>query len=123
MEQRNKIRIIIADNDKLYVEAFQVLTSSYSFCEVIEECFSYHQLIISEKLKQCDVLFININLPELDGLSYGSFIKAKYPGIKVYALTLNKDFIIQEETLNAGFDGLIYKPNSAPEFDQFIQAK
>lgn len=122
MGKSTQIKIIIADNDKLYLEAFRVLVSKHSSCELIEACSNYHDLMVSANLKHSTALFININFPDFDGLTYGSFIKARYPDIKAYALTLNKDDVVQQEILENGYDGFIYKPASTIEFEQIIKS-
>ncbi|RCK76160.1 MAG: Signal transduction response regulator [Anaerolineae bacterium] len=77
----------------------------------VEEASSGHEAF--EKLKTItpDLILMDINLPEVDGYTLTTTLKAQLtPNIPIIALTANVMKGDREKTLQAGCDGYIQKP-------------
>lgn len=71
---------------------------------------------------QPDLIMIDINMPEMDGLTLTSMMKAdkQLCDIPVVAITANVMRGDRERTLAAGCDGYIQKPIDIEEFPQVV---
>ena len=69
-----------------------------------------------------DLIMIDINMPEMDGLTLTSMMKAdkQLCDIPVVAITANVMRGDRERTLAAGCDGYIQKPIDIEEFPQVV---
>ncbi len=69
-----------------------------------------------------DLIMIDINMPEMDGLTLTSMMKAdeQLSRIPIVAITANVMRGDRERTLAAGCDGYIQKPIDIEEFPQII---
>ncbi len=59
-----------------------------------------------------DLILMDINLPDIDGLDATVRIKEQMPSLRVVALTANAMYGDEERCLAAGCDGYISKPVS-----------
>ncbi len=72
-------------------------------------------------LAQChaDVLLLDINLPDLSGVSLCEKVKRLYPGVSILAFSMYDDAKVMEQMLRKGASGYLIK--SAP-YDELLQA-
>ncbi len=59
-----------------------------------------------------DLILMDINLPDIDGLEATKRIKSRYPRMPIVALTANAMYGDEERILAAGCDGYLSKPVS-----------
>lgn len=72
--------------------------------------------------QQPDVILMDVNLPDIDGLEATRRIKLTAPHLSIVALTANAMFGDEERCLAAGCDGYISKPVSkALLLDKMLQ--
>lgn len=103
------IKIILADDQVLLRESIGYILSSDQEIEVVAMAGTGE-----EAIKQCqehtpDIVLMDIEMPEIDGVGATQAIKQMYPNIKIIILTTfeNPDNII--ESFVAGADGYIVK--------------
>jgi two-component system cell cycle response regulator DivK len=85
----------------LQAEGYHVLEASNAF-EGLQQAL----------VQRPDLILVDINMPQIDGLTFASRIKA-YPGlagVPVVAITANVMHGDRERSLAAGCDGYIQKP-------------
>ena len=85
----------------LQAEGYHVLEASNAF-EGLQQAL----------VQRPDLILVDINMPQIDGLTFAARIKA-YPGlagVPVVAITANVMHGDRERTLAAGCDGYIQKP-------------
>lgn len=103
------IKIIIADDQILLRESLGQIISIDSEINVVDTVGTGKQAIESCEINKPDMVLMDIEMPEMDGISALNIIKKKYPDTKVIILTTfeNKDNIIDSFLYEA--DGYIIK--------------
>ncbi len=106
-------RVILADDHKLVRAGIKSLLEDSEGVEVIGEAGDGREAVrLTGKLKP-DMVFLDIAMPELNGLQAAEMIKKDYPEVDVVILSmyLDEEYVIQ--ALKAGASGYLLK-DSAP---------
>ena len=108
--------LIVDDNDLMRSLLRGILRSEE--CEVVGEARNgIHALEIIERLP-VDIVFLDVMMPEMDGLETLTNIKETRPEIAVIMITGNPSKENVEESIRGGASGFIIKPfNSAKVID------
>lgn len=109
MKSLNKINLIITDDNPAFVEALRFFLSKFDVFEIIAVCRNGLDLINNNNLPNADLLLVDIEMPEMDGLEAAGILKTRYPDLPLIAVTMHQDQILVKEIMNAGFNGVAYK--------------
>ncbi|NQU32893.1 MAG: response regulator transcription factor [Bacteroidetes bacterium] len=107
----NKIKIALAD-DKRYL-AQEIIEKLQSYHEEIE--FRFYELNgidLLDHLKiesEIDVILMDIQMPEMDGIEATTIVKQLYPHIKIIMLTVFDDDTKILQSIQAGASGYLLK--------------
>jgi DNA-binding NarL/FixJ family response regulator len=110
-----KVRLLIADDHHLFRLGVQTLLKQEPQFEIIAEAIDGKQAIEKTFLFQPDVVIMDINLPEVDGIAATHRILQALPHTKVLALTTMGEEEKIVAMVNAGALGYVLKDSSAPE--------
>jgi two-component system nitrate/nitrite response regulator NarL len=103
------VKIIIADDHKLFIDGLQLLLKDEAWIEIIDVANDGKELldILSRNLP--DIILLDINMPLLNGLDATMHIKRSYPNMKIVILsTYNEDHLI-ERAKKSGVNGYLLK--------------
>ncbi|KJS87188.1 MAG: hypothetical protein JM58_05125 [Peptococcaceae bacterium BICA1-8] len=115
----NKIRIVIADDHNVVRKGLKLLLETEIDISVIGEAANgLEAVLICEKLTP-DILLLDLQMPEMDGLKTLIEIKKIIPEIKVLILTMHEDEDVLIEAMRNNANGYILK--KGPE-DQLLEA-
>lgn len=98
--------LLINHNEQIKVNAFNNVTAFYSFME--------------EK-KDIDIILLDISLPDADGLDICKKIHAKYPTIKIIALSNQVEQSIIRKMFDNGASGFLLKSAASEKIISSIQ--
>ena len=108
--------LIVDDNDLMRTLLRGILRGEN--CQVIGEARNGSIALESIARNKPDIVFLDVVMPEMDGLEALQNIKSKYPGIAVVMITGNPSKENVEESIQGGASGFIIKPlNSAKVLD------
>ncbi|MEG6615038.1 response regulator transcription factor [Peptococcaceae bacterium 1198_IL3148] len=104
----NKIMVMLIEDHNVFREGLKKLIDLEENMSVIAEAGTFQEALknVSE---QVDVILLDINLPDGDGLELCSIFKQKYPGIKHVALTTYDDAVFIKKAMDSGVKGFIPK--------------
>ncbi|HEY4641884.1 MAG TPA: response regulator transcription factor [Thermoanaerobaculia bacterium] len=109
------MRILIADDHSLFRDGLRSLLQSRGH-EVIGEARNGRQAIeLALELKP-DLVLMDIQMPELDGVSATRELTAQMPDMKVIALTASEQNETLFDAIKAGAQGYLLKNLEADEF-------
>ena len=117
------IRVIIADDHQLFIEGIKTIlsraTDPHRF-EIIGEAHSGTELLKILKGNEPDLLLLDLNMPERDGLSVLGDVKKTYKHVKVLALTMYDEVKLVRTAFNEDVDGYILKSTGKLELLEAI---
>jgi len=116
---KRKIRLVLADDHLVVRSGLRMLLESKQDMEIVAEAETGREAV--EKVRQLlpDVVLMDIQMPDLNGIEATERIKAVAPQTAVLALTMHEDDHYFFEMLHAGASGYVPK-RAAP--DELINA-
>ena len=81
-----KIRIALADDHQLFRNGLKILLGGYPEFEVVAEASNGAELLKILEKSPADIILMDINMPEMDGVEATSRISREIPAAFVIAL-------------------------------------
>jgi two-component system response regulator NreC len=121
-EMETKIRVVLADGQAVLREAVRAVLQTQPNIEIVGEAEDGRQALqlVDELLP--DVIVMDINLPNLNGVDATRQIKRLHPDVQVLVLTLHEDVTYVRQLVKAGATGYVVKRSAAKELIGAIQA-
>lgn len=117
-----KIRVMIADDHNMIREGLKQLLEFDGSIEIVGEASNGVECL--EKLNICDpeVLLLDINMPEKNGIDVLKQMKADNSKIKVLILTVHNEIEYLMSAIDIGVNGYILKDSESSELKNAIKA-
>lgn len=115
------IKLCITDDHKMVLEGLQLLLEAHPDINIVQLCNSANSLLTYLKAEQPDVILLDINMPELNGIEACKIIKKEYPSIKIIALSMIAEINLVKLMLKNGAVGYLHKNASQDEIISAIQ--
>lgn len=103
------IRIYIVDDHKMIIDGLTALLETVEEFEVIGFGLNGKEAIDFLSSNDVDVVLMDINMPELNGIDTTEILKKLHPNIRILVLSMHDDAKHIKEILNKGADGYILK--------------
>lgn len=115
------IKIVIADDHRMFIDGLKALLKTQKQFSITGEALNGKQLLEILGNTAADIILMDVNMPEMDGIEATKQVKLHYPQIKVLMLTMfnTRDYI--EKLLRAGADGYILKNTGKEELTIAIE--
>ncbi len=115
------IKIIIADDQELIRESMKIILSNASDNYEVIDCVSNGKEVLeSIKIQVPDVIFMDIRMPEMDGVTCTRLVKEVYDYINIIVLTTFDDEEFIYNSIKYGASGYLLKGASASELNHAI---
>lgn len=116
------IRILLVDDQTTVRQALQVLLEQQSDFQVVGSVGSGREAIEQVKLKKPDIVLIDIQMPEMDGITTTRFIMRRFKEAKVLVLSGYSNTAYLSDSLRAGAKGYLLKDTPASELASGIRS-
>ncbi|MBL4716379.1 MAG: response regulator transcription factor [Bacteroidia bacterium] len=103
------IKVLIADDHYLIRNGLKSILENVSDIEVVDEASNGKEAIIKSKFSSPDVIIMDINMPELNGIDASVAIIQNQPNTKILMLSINNESEFISESINAGAKGYLLK--------------
>ena len=103
------IKIILADDHKIIMQGLRSLIDNEKDMEVVAEAVNGRQAVNLVNKHTPDVVIMDINMPDLNGIEATKQITSKNSDIKVIALSMHSDKHYVSKMLQAGVKGYLLK--------------
>jgi two-component system, NarL family, response regulator NreC len=116
------IRIVLADDHAVVRKGFGLILDGEPDMEVVGEARNGREAVqLADKLKP-DVVVIDVNMPELNGIEATRRIGGVSPRTRVLALSMHRDAVYVREILRAGAKGYLVKDEDDDAFLDAVRA-
>jgi DNA-binding NarL/FixJ family response regulator len=112
-------RVILADDHVLLRDAFTNLLQPEF--DVVGTFAEGRTLVEGAASLTPDVIVLDINMPEVDGLRAGQWLKQQLPKVKIIYLTMNLDPDVAAEAFRLGASAFVVKNSAATELLEAIR--
>ncbi len=114
------ITVVIVDDHKILVEGLSRLINDSGIAQVIRVGHSAKECRSLLRRELPDVLLLDIELPDGNGVDLCAELKQTYPGLKILALTSYGEYPVIRRMLESGAMGYILKNAMAEEIYEGI---
>lgn len=116
------IRVYIVDDHEMVVTGLISMLESKPEIDVMGFALNAEDALIFLETNQADVILVNINLPEMDGVALCKAIMKKRPHTKVIALSSLSEISFVKQMVQNGAKGYLLKNTSGAELVSAIKA-
>lgn len=110
-----EIRIIIADDHPIFRRGLKMVVESDSVLKVVAETDNGAEALRAVELHEPDVVVLDMNMPEMDGLAVARAIQAKNLPTAPIFLTMHDDEAIFNAAVDADVRGFVIKDGAATD--------
>lgn len=107
-----QIKIAIADDHALFREGLISLLKAYPEIKVVCQANNGRQLLEELKHNHTDIILLDLEMPELDGIETIKRVRKKYPEIKIIVLTMHNEEGLIFDLMGKGANGFLPKDKS-----------
>lgn len=109
------MRVLIADDHALFRDGLRSLLEARGV-DVVGEARNGREAVELASTLMPDVVLMDLNMPELDGLDATRILSAELPSVKTVVLTASEDDADLFEAVKCGAEGYLPKNLEADEF-------
>ncbi|MCI4671262.1 MAG: response regulator transcription factor [Bacteroidia bacterium] len=116
-----KIRVILVDDHFVLADGIKALLESVDNISIQGHCpDGKSTMTFLENNPNIDVILLDINLPDISGISLCQQIKKAFPHIKILALTMHQEPGFISRMIRAGANGYLLKNTDRKELVEAI---
>lgn len=104
-----KIKLIIADDQILFLKGLRLLIKTFDTIEIIAEAKNGEELLIAIERYTPDIVLIDLKMPVMDGIEATKKIKENYPDLKIILLSMHNDESIINHIMKLGANSYLLK--------------
>lgn len=104
--------IILADDHAIFRAGLKGLLTKDPQFKIVAEARNGEELLSKLKSVKCDLIVLDLSMPEMDGISALKTIRQKYPKIKILVLTMQKDVEHFKHAMAVGAGGYLLKDDA-----------
>lgn len=116
------IRIALADDHTLFRKGMIALLQSQPDFEVVADCDNGKQLLDSLSEHPADVVLLDLEMPEMDGMATTKALAASLPEVMVIILSMHNDEQFIVHLMESGAKGYLLKNTDPDEIEQAIRS-
>lgn len=115
------IRVFIIDDHKMFIDGVRLLLKDNPNIKLVGLATSAKEGIQKLAKIEADILLLDINMPEINGIDACKMILSDYPNLKIIAITMHKESSLIKLMLSKGAKGYILKNAGQEELTKAIK--
>lgn len=116
-------KVIIIDDESIIVEGLQKVVDWQRFgCEVVACASDAKSGAIAIREHSPDILFTDIKMPNMDGLTMLTGLRGEYPCMQITVLTGYRDFEYAKRAITLGVTRFLLKPSKMSKIEEALCA-
>jgi len=113
------VKILLADDHRIMRDGLRSLIAKQPDMEVVAEAENGRTAVKLTRRFRPDVIVMDINMPDLNGIDATRRILAEFPGTKIIAFSMHTDHQFVAGALKAGVSGYLQKDSA---FEELVRA-
>ena len=113
-------RIFLVDDHKLFREGLKLLLHNLDCVSEVYEAGGGIEFLESLNENIPDIVFMDIEMPEMDGIQTTEKALSLYPNLKIVALSMYGDEAYYSRMIEAGVKGFLFKDSEIQEVESAI---
>ncbi|MDD3364952.1 MAG: response regulator transcription factor, partial [Syntrophomonas sp.] len=116
-----KVKVILADANENSRSSIRELLELDNSIDVLAEAANGKEVIDKIKSMEPEVVIMDLNMPEMDGIETTRYITINYPQVFVIIISVNDDTASFRQAMLAGAKEYLVKPLSAVELNRSVK--
>lgn len=116
-----RIKVVLVDDNKAFLEGLEALLENEGKYDIIGKFISGRELLNFEKLNCVDLLLLDVEMPELNGIQTAKLVNFDYPHMKMIAITMYQDRVYLNQLIESGFVGFVNKADVSDDLFDTIE--
>ncbi len=116
------IRVLIADDHKVVADGIRHLLAAHGDIEVVGTARSGHEAVRSALELHPEVIIMDSNMPDLNGIEATRLIHERYPQARVLMLSVHSSAMHIARALRAGAAGYVPKSSAGGDVVEAVRA-
>ncbi|MBN2173545.1 MAG: response regulator transcription factor [Bacteroidales bacterium] len=113
--------ICIVDDHKLFRKGLQMLLEDFEMIKQVIEAANGEEFLAILAENRVDIVFMDIDMPVMDGVEATTKALKQYPDLKIIALSMYGDEQYYYRMINAGVKGFLLKDSDINEVKEAIR--
>lgn len=120
---KEKVNIVVTDDHRLFRKGMCALLSDFEFIGEIYEAGNGVELLklLDDTKETPNVVLLDINMPEMDGVEATKRLKILYPEIRILILSMEDDSQLVSLLVDEGVNGYLLKNADPDELELAIK--
>lgn len=114
------IRIVVVDDHPMVAEGIQAILETYDDLDVVGTLSNGQEIIDQMETLKPDVILLDLNMPQVNGLSATEIILERHPGTRILILSMHDSSEYISSALSHGAVGYILKDVPTEEIKRAI---
>jgi DNA-binding NarL/FixJ family response regulator len=120
MTTERTIRVALADDHKIFRDGIKMALRDRDYIKILWEAEDGKDMMHKLRIKQPDVLLMDIRMPEIDGVNAIKLIRKEYEDLKIVILSMYDDQEIITRMMEMGSNAYLTKTSDPDEIYQAI---
>ena len=116
-----RTKIVIADDHQIVIDGLKSILDGDESVEIVGEALDGEEALRLARLREPDLMIIDINMPKIDGVEATKKIRDQHPDMKVLILTMYNTANFIKNMAEAGAHGFILKNTGRDELKIAIE--
>jgi len=117
---KKKLRVLIADDIQETRRSTRLMLSMISDVEVVAIASNGLQAVNMAREHHPDIVVLDINMPEMDGLTAYKEIARIHPGTGCIIISAEKESTVLRDAMSMGIRDYLFKPFTVDELEQAV---
>ncbi len=115
------IKILLADDHQLVLDGLAMMLGSQQDLEVVGQANNGHEVLTFLKQHEADIVLLDLNMPEMNGLETCKAMKKEYGHVKILVLSMLSDVKLVKKLVKEGAHGYMLKNSGQKELSEAIK--
>lgn len=116
------IRVIIVDDHEIFRSGLKMVINKLGYARVVAEAGDGAEFLDLLTREETDLVLMDIEMPVMNGIEATRQAMARYPSLKIIALTMFKEDAYIQSMIEAGVKGFLIKNIRKEVLDRALQA-